>query len=110
MNKDDILNKARTERERRQGEDEHSLAVIGRAGYIACYAGAFACIVFMLAQRIKTGGYFDAKPGAIFFCMWAVMFLYRGIKLKRTREIAAGCVFAAIAVALAVVYFFDLFK
>ncbi|MBR5949390.1 MAG: hypothetical protein IKZ82_12210 [Clostridia bacterium] len=110
MNKEDILNKARDERERRQGEDEHSLAVIGRAGYIACYAGAFACIVFTLAQRIKTGGYFDPKPGAIFFCMWAVMFLYRGIRLKRTHETVAGGGFAALAVALTLVCFFHLMK
>ena len=110
MKKDEILNKARNEQLTNSGEDERSLGVISKAGYYASYAGALISLVFMLADRIKHGNYTLFQPGAIFFTIFGAMFLYRGTKLKRVHEIAAGGVFTFIAAALFVTYLFDFIK
>ncbi len=110
MKKDEILEKARKSNTDAQGEDERSLAVIDKAGYYASYAGAFMCLVYLIADRIRHKSYTFPLPGSVFFTIFGAMFLYRGIKLKRAHEIVAGGVFAAIAAALAAVHFFDLLK
>jgi hypothetical protein len=110
MKKDEILEKARRSNTDAQGEDELSLAVIDKAGYYASYAGAFLCLVYLIADRIRHKSYTFPLPGSVFFTIFGAMFLYRGIKLKRVHEIVAGGVFAAISAALAAVHFFDLLK
>ena len=110
MKKDEILEKARRSNTDAQGEDERSLAVIDKAGFCASLAGVFACVFFVIADRVRHRRYTVPLPGAICFTVLGTMFLSRGIKLKRVHEMVMGGILLVFASALAAVHFFDLLK
>lgn len=110
MKKDEILEKARRSNTDAQGEDERSLAVIDKAGFCASLAGVFACVFFVIADRVRHRRYTVPLPGAICFTILGTMFLSRGIKLKRVHEMVMGGILLVFAAALAVAHFLDLIK
>lgn len=105
MNKDEILEKSRKENVAKR-RDEREMLVFDHSGRIAALVSACICIIIMVNEVVRertTEGFYVAYSVVTAICSASLLYKYR--HLKKTYQLIAGSVLAAIAAAGLVMYF-----
>lgn len=104
MNREEILEKSRTEN---KNQDVYEKEVIrDAANYGACAAGILATIFFVI--QIFVGGGMNYGLYAVVFAIPAAGFIYKAIRLRRRHEIVVACIYAVATLMFSAAHIYNL--
>ncbi len=105
MNRDEILNKSRSEN---KNGDERELQVNAKAGNIAFRFGGALCMILMLIERLLCNTSKVVPPlFAVYLFMASSSEIYAGIVLKTKKRWIPGVIYGLLCIAFTVFFIMD---